>query len=149
MESALKELGFQRAPASSVTPALRTRELEEETQRIQEEIRQTEQAIRDLASWREPLKFLMDYHQMQAEESQALGTLAQSQNVFLLSAPLSVSQAEALGNALNQRFQVCAEFSDPDPEYPMTLLQEHPDALLTATRGTAEHPISLHPEWEL
>lgn len=42
-----------------------------------------------------------------------------------------------------------ALFSDPDPEYPMTLLQEHPDALLTATRGTAEHPISLHPEWEL
>lgn len=42
-----------------------------------------------------------------------------------------------------------ALFSDPDPEYPMTLLQEHPDALLTATKATAEHPISLHPEWEL
>lgn len=42
-----------------------------------------------------------------------------------------------------------ALFSDPTPEYPMTLLQEHPDALLTATRSTAEHPISLHPEWEL
>ena len=42
-----------------------------------------------------------------------------------------------------------ALFSEPDPEYPMTLLQEHPDALLTATRATAEHPISLHPEWEL
>ena len=41
-----------------------------------------------------------------------------------------------------------ALFSDPTPEYPMTLLQEHPDALLTATRDTAEHPISLHPEWE-
>lgn len=41
-----------------------------------------------------------------------------------------------------------ALFSEPTPEYPMTLLQEHPDALLTATRGTAEHPISLHPEWE-
>ncbi len=42
-----------------------------------------------------------------------------------------------------------ALFSEPDAEYPMTLLQEHPDALLTATRNTAEHPISLHPEWEL
>lgn len=41
-----------------------------------------------------------------------------------------------------------ALFSEPTPEYPMTLLQEHSDALLTATRGTAEHPISLHPEWE-
>ena len=40
-----------------------------------------------------------------------------------------------------------ALFSEPDPEYPMTLLQEHPDALLTATVETATHPVSLHPEW--
>jgi glucosamine-6-phosphate deaminase len=42
-----------------------------------------------------------------------------------------------------------ALFSDPDPEYPLTLLQEHPDALITATEETAAHPISLHPEWDL
>jgi glucosamine-6-phosphate deaminase len=42
-----------------------------------------------------------------------------------------------------------ALFSDPTPEYPITLLQEHPDALLTATVETAMHPISLHPEWDL
>ncbi|MBQ6545254.1 MAG: hypothetical protein IJL72_05895 [Lachnospiraceae bacterium] len=42
-----------------------------------------------------------------------------------------------------------ALFSEPTAEYPMTLLSEHPDAMLTATRATAEHPISLHPEWEL
>ena len=41
-----------------------------------------------------------------------------------------------------------ALFSDVTVEYPMTLLQEHPDALLTATRETASHPVSLHPEWE-
>lgn len=40
-----------------------------------------------------------------------------------------------------------ALFSDIDTEYPMTLLQEHPDALLTATVETATHPVSLHPEW--
>jgi glucosamine-6-phosphate deaminase len=34
-------------------------------------------------------------------------------------------------------------------EYPLTLLQEHPDALLTATVETARHPISEHPEWDL
>jgi len=34
-------------------------------------------------------------------------------------------------------------------EYPITLLQEHPDALLTATIETARHPISEHPEWDL
>jgi len=42
-----------------------------------------------------------------------------------------------------------ALFSDPATEYPITLLQEHPDALLTATMETATHPVSLHPEWDL
>jgi glucosamine-6-phosphate deaminase len=42
-----------------------------------------------------------------------------------------------------------ALFSEPVPEYPMTLLQSHPDALVTATFETARHPISEHPEWEL
>ncbi len=40
-------------------------------------------------------------------------------------------------------------FSPITPEYPITLLQEHPDALLTATISTAQHPISEHTEWDL
>ena len=42
-----------------------------------------------------------------------------------------------------------ALFSEPTPEYPMTLLQRHPDALLTATMETTRHPVSENPEWEL
>jgi glucosamine-6-phosphate deaminase len=42
-----------------------------------------------------------------------------------------------------------ALFAEPTPEYPITLLQRHPDALLTATIDTARHPIAEHPEWEL
>lgn len=41
-----------------------------------------------------------------------------------------------------------ALFSPPTPEYPITLLQEHTDVQLTATRETADHPVSAHPEWE-
>ena len=42
-----------------------------------------------------------------------------------------------------------ALFADPTPEYPMTLLQRHPDALITATTETASHPISENPDWDL
>lgn len=42
-----------------------------------------------------------------------------------------------------------ALFGPVTPEYPLTLLQEHPDAQLTATVDTARHPISEHPEWDL
>ncbi len=42
-----------------------------------------------------------------------------------------------------------ALFGPLTPEYPITLLQEHPDVLITATVDTARHPISEHPEWDL
>ena len=42
-----------------------------------------------------------------------------------------------------------ALFGPLTPEYPITLLQEHADALITATIETASHPISEHPEWDL
>ncbi len=42
-----------------------------------------------------------------------------------------------------------ALFSEPVAEYPLTLLQNHADALITATVETAAHPIAEHPEWEL
>ncbi|MGA8869431.1 MAG: hypothetical protein WB510_20815 [Candidatus Sulfotelmatobacter sp.] len=42
-----------------------------------------------------------------------------------------------------------ALFSEPTAEYPMTLLQKHADAVITATEETASHPISENPDWEL
>ncbi len=42
-----------------------------------------------------------------------------------------------------------ALFAEPTAEYPMTLLQRHPDAIITATEETARHPISENPDWEL
>jgi glucosamine-6-phosphate deaminase len=42
-----------------------------------------------------------------------------------------------------------ALFSEPTAEYPLTLLQKHSDAMVTATEETASHPISENPDWEL
>lgn len=42
-----------------------------------------------------------------------------------------------------------ALFGPLTTEYPITLLQEHADALITATIATASHPVSEHPEWDL
>jgi glucosamine-6-phosphate deaminase len=41
-----------------------------------------------------------------------------------------------------------ALFGPLTTEYPITLCQEHPDAVLTATIDTARHPISENPDWE-
>jgi len=41
-----------------------------------------------------------------------------------------------------------ALFSEETVEYPITLLQSHSDALITATIETARHPIAENPEWE-
>lgn len=40
-----------------------------------------------------------------------------------------------------------ALFSEETAEYPITLLQSHPDALITATTETASHPIAENPNW--
>jgi glucosamine-6-phosphate deaminase len=42
-----------------------------------------------------------------------------------------------------------ALFGPLTAEYPITLCQEHPDAVITATIETATHPISQNPDWEL
>ena len=42
-----------------------------------------------------------------------------------------------------------ALFGPLSGEYPITLLQEHPDALITATVDTARHPIGENPQWDL
>jgi glucosamine-6-phosphate deaminase len=42
-----------------------------------------------------------------------------------------------------------ALFGPLTPEYPITLCQNHPDTILTATIETARHPISENPDWEL
>ena len=41
-----------------------------------------------------------------------------------------------------------ALFSEPTPEYPMTLLSEHPDAIITASEETADHPFAHNPDWK-
>jgi glucosamine-6-phosphate deaminase len=41
-----------------------------------------------------------------------------------------------------------ALFSEETTEYPITLLQSHQDALLTATVETARHPIAENPDWK-
>jgi glucosamine-6-phosphate deaminase len=40
-----------------------------------------------------------------------------------------------------------ALFSPENARDPMTLRQSHPDAVVTATVATADHPIRRHPEW--
>jgi glucosamine-6-phosphate deaminase len=42
-----------------------------------------------------------------------------------------------------------ALFGPLTTEYPITLLQEHPDALITATETTTHHPFGEHSEWDL
>lgn len=42
-----------------------------------------------------------------------------------------------------------ALFGPLTPEYPITLCQTHPDAMLTATVATATHPVSENPHWDL
>jgi glucosamine-6-phosphate deaminase len=51
--------------------------------------------------------------------------------------------------AWKQRALRVALFSEPTVEYPISLLQRHRNAIITANEETATHPISENPDWEL
>ena len=123
VEEALKAMGLQKAPPSPVTPAQRSRELTEETERVQEEMRQREKELADLASWRESIKFYQDDHRMQAEKLEVLGNLSQSRSVFLISGYVPEPRTDVLERELSQRFDVYTEFSEPaeDEDVPVLL----------------------------
>ena len=57
-------------------------------------------------------------------------------------------RATVIENSTTTENALRIAISNETAEYPITLLQSHPDALITATYETASHPIAENPDWE-
>lgn len=114
VEDALKKLNFVKPPLSSLVPAKRQQQLEEELSKVKAEIAGAEKAIADMAPDREPIKFVMDYYTMRAEKYGVLNGLVQSKRVFLITGYVSVETASKLEKLLQDKYEVVVEFSEPD-----------------------------------
>lgn len=114
VEDALKKLNFVKPPLSSLVPARREQQLQEELSKVKAEIAKAEKAIADMASDRESIKFVMDYYTMRAEKYGVLNGLVQSKRVFLITGYVSVTAAPKLEKLLQDKYEVVVEFSEPE-----------------------------------
>lgn len=114
VEDALKKLNFVKPPLSSLVPAKREQQLQEELSKVKAEIEKAEKAIADMASDRESIKFVMDYYTMRAEKYGVLNGLVQSKRVFLITGYVSVTAAPKLEKLLQDKYEVVVEFSEPE-----------------------------------
>ena len=114
VEDALKKLNFVKPPLSSLVPAKRQQQLEEELSKVKAEIAGAEKAIADMAPDRDSIKFVMDYYTMRSEKYGVLNGLVQSRRVFLITGYVSVEAAPALEKLLQDKYEVVIEFSEPE-----------------------------------
>ena len=84
VEDALKKLNFVKPPMSTLVPAKRQQQLEEELAKAKADIAAAEKAVADMAPDRDSLKFVMDYFTMRAEKYGVLNGLVQSRRVFFM-----------------------------------------------------------------
>lgn len=123
MEAALKTLGFVKAPPSSVIPAQLQKQLQEQIEKLREEIGAAEEEIRTLAESRGELQFVADYYTMRAEKYRVLNGLSQSRNVFMITGYVTAKRAEGLERELSEHCDVFAVCCDPeeDDDVPVVL----------------------------
>lgn len=113
VEDALKSMNFQRPVLTSLVPAQRTKELEDQIDGLRKRIQSLEQEIIALEGERSNLKFVMDYYAMRAEKYEVLSGLAQTKSVFLLTGFVTEEKAAGLKAALEEKYEAFVEIRNP------------------------------------
>lgn len=114
VDDALKKLNFVKPPLSTLVPAKRQQQLEEELAKVKAEIAGAEKAIADMAPDRNSIKFVLDYYTMRAEKYGVLSGLVQSRRVFLITGYVSAEAAPKLEKLLQEQYEVVVQFSEPE-----------------------------------
>lgn len=135
LEDALRQSGFSRPSLQTpLTPAQYNAQL---TAQIDESNAQVESARKQLSEFgesRRELELLHDYYAMRADKYEVLGGLLQSNHVFFLNGYVPAHEAEALQQALLERFECVVELEDiPEEEEAPVLLKNN--AFAAPTEG--------------
>lgn len=124
VEEALRACGFAKpSQLTSKKPCDKKARLEAEIEKLNAQIAETEEAIRNSAGSREDLKLICDYFHMRAEKYGVLGTLPQSQRTFVISGYVAENAVPAVQKAIGERFDCVLDVEDlkEDEEPPVIL----------------------------
>ena len=113
VEDALHKMNFSRPPLSHEVPAKKQKELEEKIRQVNAAVENAKAEVVGLAGQAGQIRFVMDYYTMRAEKYGVLGGLVQSRRVFLVTGYISVPEAPKLQKALESRYDVVVELTEP------------------------------------
>lgn len=124
VEEALRACGFAKpSQLTSKKPCDKKARLEAEIEKLNAQIAETEEAIKNSADSREDLKLIRDYFHMRAEKYGVLGTLPQSQRTFVISGYVAANAVPAVQKAIGERYDCVLDVEDlkEDEEPPVIL----------------------------
>lgn len=123
VEEALRHMGFTRPAVSGDVPAKQKESLLIRLERMAGEDEELKKKIAAYAERRDELKFIADYFRLRSDKYEVIGSLEQTDRVFLVHGYVTARDAQALEELLTTRFDCVVEFSDPadDDEVPVAL----------------------------
>lgn len=142
LNDALHRMSFTKAPSQAsvseggqpLTPAKAIDRIDAQQQRASAKRQQIISDIKGFADRREDIRLIMDYFKMRSDKYDVIGKLNQSDHVVIIHGYVPAVDADKLESALNDRFDLACDFSDPeeDEDVPVKL---HNNAFASPVEG--------------
>ncbi len=109
-EAILRDAGFMRPQVSALgIPAEQEKFLKEQIEKLQEEIVQAENEIKDFDGTENALKFMADYYTMRYDKYQALSQVGDLKKTFVITGYVPEKDAEKLEMHLSRKYNAAVE----------------------------------------
>lgn len=114
VEKALRSIGlaYPVSPSRS-SPTDKVKSLQEKIDVAQKAINEAQEQIKENANKREDILYSIDYYQMRIDKYEVLGTLWQSNNVFVVSGYIPEENSDELKSALEKQYNCFIELDNP------------------------------------
>ncbi len=119
----LRMNGFARPMnLSDLSPAFFIENLNNENQKLEDEIQKSIKEITELSQKRDMIQFFVDYETTREEKYEVINRLLQSEHTFILTGYIPVTETEGLKKYLEANFDVDIQFKDPSPKADVPIL---------------------------
>ena len=124
--AALRELGFTHADgAAHLAPAEQMAQYAEKIAALEANIAQAEADLKSFAGMESEIEFLIDYFDVRRQKYEALGSLAMTDSVFVLSGYIPEKYAAQVMAELDGKYTAAIEISEPEADEDIPVLLEN------------------------
>ncbi|MBR0163120.1 MAG: V-type ATP synthase subunit I [Lachnospiraceae bacterium] len=116
VEEALRHMSFARPAVSGGIPARMEEDTVKRLSELRKEADETREKIKTYGEKRELVKFAIDFFTLRADKYEVIGSIAQTDKVFVVNGYTTAKEAAKLENDLESRFDCVIEIEDPSPD---------------------------------